>query len=85
MSECTDNSRKADVVIAKKFFYNLYIDNFENNGKNRKELHLILSSIDDPKLRIDKRITKNENRWSKIEKTQQNLETCVQNLQIEVQ
>ena len=94
MSECTNNLRQADMVIAKIFFYNLCIYNFENNGKNGK-FNLILSSVDDLKLKIssikdkinsfDKRITKNENWLSKIEKMQQNLEKSMQNLQAEVQ
>ena len=57
-------------------------------------MNLILSFIEDLKLRIssiedklnsfDDRITKNENQLSIIEKTQQNLEKSVQNLQAEI-
>ena len=64
-------------------------------AKIEKKLNLILSSIEDLKLRIssiedklnsfDNRITKNENQLSIIEKTQQNLEKSVQNLQAEHQ
>ena len=63
--------------------------------KIEKKLEVILSSIDDLKLRIssiedklnyfDKRITKNENQLYIIEQTQENLEKSVQNLQAEVQ
>ena len=38
LRECRNNSRQTDVVIAKKFFYNLYIDNYKINGKNRKKV-----------------------------------------------
>ena len=63
-------------------------------AKIEKKLNLILSFIEDLKLRIssiedklnsfDDRITKNENQLSIIEKTQQNLEKSVQNLQAEI-
>ena len=95
VSESTDNPRQADMVIAKYFFIICILIISKMMTKIEKKLDLILSSIDDLKLRIssiedklncfDKRITKNENQLYIIEKTQENFEKSVQNLQAEVQ